>query len=463
MAVVVRELVLFSSLALLLCSARGAKDQERDLMVGQLKNVFKLTGGERQVDYYDYDFGSCTEDQLNDFLINYPSSCLDVLSDLYDYTSDPNYEGLCTPKCVDPLIEFFLQCNFTVEGEGLKAVCGRNEYGILCFQEIDDHQDEIETAQQLCYDERDNVNQTCSGECSSALRTMMNDFGCCVENIFNTTNALGQEAGFQDLSAYALWNNCGLDTESLTFCLYETVTVGLSPAAIFGEGTFSEAEFETISNYPHKCLDVLDEVIEADYDKPRLSIDYETLCSSACIDPLLQFYTDECATCSSHIVGVMAMCGKNGNEEFCIETLHDHYNEIDAAETYCHDRATSGQCSSDCRQALQSLKLDFDCCLTNFFSDLSLAEAEGYTNLSDSYLWAQCSLKSPGDCLYRSPTSGLSSGAIAGIVVGALMLIILLVMLIVLVAVFGLKRSSPRPVRYSVQADKDYEDEEPLT
>ena len=453
-------------------------------MVGQLKNVFKLTGGERQVDYYDYQgyFGSCTEEQFNDFLRNYPPSCIDVLYDLYDYTSDPNYEGLCTPTCVDPLIEFFLQCNFTVEGEGLKAVCGRNEYGILCIQEIDDHQDEIETAQQLCYDKRDNVNQTCSGECSNALRTMMNDFGCCVENIFNTTNALGQEAGFQDLSAYALWNNCGLDTESLTFCLYETVTVGLSPAAIFGEGTFSEAEFETISNYPHKCLDVLDEVIEADYDKPKLSIDYETLCSSACIDPLLQFYTDECATCSSHIVGVMAMCGKNGNEEFCIETLHDHYNEIDAAETYCHDRATSGQCSSDCRQALQSLKLDFDCCLTNFFSDLSLAEAEGYENLSDSYLWAQCSLEPSGDCLYKSDatpapatpapatTSGpgsLSGGAIAGIVVGALVLIGLVLMTIALV-VFGIvmvsRSSSFRPGhRYSLQVNKDDDDDEPLT
>ena len=92
------------------------------------------------------------------------------------------YRVVCEPRCGNPAIGFYNQCNVSQEViDSLRGLCTRNNAGRFCYEQLSSMFTDINQAGADCAS-----NSNCTTACQNALTTFGNNSGCCI-NTFNIT------------------------------------------------------------------------------------------------------------------------------------------------------------------------------------------------------------------------------------------------------------------------------------
>ena len=170
-------------------------------------------------------------------------------------------------------------------------------------------------------------------------------------------------------------------------------------------GSCSDEQFDDFADsYDSACLDAF--VVDPNVG----SADYEEMCSSQCIEPLIEVYVD-CGL-SGYAYDLRALCGRAILDgPTCIELYETRLQELDEALGSCEAdfRQDSGQCAQTCNQSLYILSETYGCCLANLFghNDSSLIDDyQRYRLLVEPSLYSACGLidGAPKPCLYQLST-----------------------------------------------------------
>ena len=165
---------------------------------------------------------------LQDFRTNYPQDCATELTTVLTAIQTLNisaitaaYRVVCEPRCGNPAIRFYNQCNASQEViDSLRGLCTRNNAGRFCYEQISSMVTDVTQAGTDCAS-----NSNCTTACQNALTTFGNNSGCCI-NTFNITT-LTNTFPFTALQN-SLWSRCGVDTPG--FCNLETSTLSSTEA-----------------------------------------------------------------------------------------------------------------------------------------------------------------------------------------------------------------------------------------
>ena len=166
---------------------------------------------------------------LQDFRSTYPQDCATELTTVLTVFQTLNLTGVtaayrvvCEPRCGNPAIGFYNQCNVSQEViDRLRSFCARNNAGRFCYEQITSMVTDITQAGTDCA----SINSNCTTACQNALTTYGNNSGCCI-NTFNITT-LTNLFPFTALQN-SLWSRCGVDTPG--FCNLDTSTLGSTEA-----------------------------------------------------------------------------------------------------------------------------------------------------------------------------------------------------------------------------------------
>ena len=165
---------------------------------------------------------------LQDFRSTYTQDCATELTTVLTFLQTLNltavtaaYRVVCEPRCGNPAIGFYNQCNASQEDiDSLRVLCTRNNAGRFCYEQLSSMFTAITQAGADCAS-----NSNCTTACQNALTTFGNNSGCCI-NTFNITT-LTNIFPFTALQN-SLWSRCGVDTPG--FCNLETSTLSSTEA-----------------------------------------------------------------------------------------------------------------------------------------------------------------------------------------------------------------------------------------
>lgn len=128
----------------------------------------------------------------------------------------------CTEEFIQPVLDILADdgnCE-TLEGMLLDR-CGINEEdGRHCFELLNPLLTGFRAASSSC----SNDTTTCSPNCRSALETLSNNTGCCLNDFFNSTTALVN--GPEPFLTSQFWSVCGIETPG--FCVVQFFDNGAS-------------------------------------------------------------------------------------------------------------------------------------------------------------------------------------------------------------------------------------------
>ena len=166
---------------------------------------------------------------LQDFRTNYPQDCATELTTVLTGIQTLNisaitaaYRVVCEPRCGNPAIGFYNQCNASQDViNRLRGLCTRNNAGRLCYEQMSSMCTDITQAGFDCAP----TDSNCTTACQNALITFGNNSGCCI-NTLNIT-ALSRRFPFTVLQN-SLWSRCGVDTPG--FCNLEASTLSSTVA-----------------------------------------------------------------------------------------------------------------------------------------------------------------------------------------------------------------------------------------
>jgi len=166
---------------------------------------------------------------LQDFRTNYPQDCATELTTVLTAIQTLNisaitaaYRVVCEPRCGNPAIRFYNQCNASQDViNRLRGFCTRNNAGRLCYEQLSSMFTDITQAGFDCAP----TDSNCTTACRNALTTFGNNSGCCI-NTLNIT-ALSRRFPFTALQN-SLWSRCGVDTPG--FCNLEASTLSSTVA-----------------------------------------------------------------------------------------------------------------------------------------------------------------------------------------------------------------------------------------
>ena len=166
---------------------------------------------------------------LEDFRSTYPQDCATELTTVLTFLQTLNltavtaaYRVVCEPRCGNPAIRFYNQCNASQDViNRLRGFCTRNNAGRLCYEQLSSMFTDITQAGFDCAP----TDSNCTTACRNALTTFGNNSGCCI-NTLNIT-ALSRRFPFTALQN-SLWSRCGVDTPG--FCNLEASTLSSTVA-----------------------------------------------------------------------------------------------------------------------------------------------------------------------------------------------------------------------------------------
>ena len=152
---------------------------------------------------------NCNQSELQDFLRSIPQDCASQIAPMLSSSRNRTmfdsaalmkaYRLICQPRCRNPLITFYSQCELRFSISLVRGICTRNNAGRPCYDQIDSILSDAETAILDCF-----LSQfsNCTTRCQNTLDTWRNNSGCCI-NALNIT-------GF--VWGYRLWSHCSVDT-----------------------------------------------------------------------------------------------------------------------------------------------------------------------------------------------------------------------------------------------------------
>ena len=150
--------------------------------------------------------------------------------------------GFCDPTCSPSYLDFISTC-FGFQGPSLVEYyvlhCGTNN-GVACYSLLQNVDADINaplngTCASALVDP-----STCTTQCTAAVRNVRNTFGCCVNNLFNTTYFRLADPVATLAVSYEFWDECGVET--IGYCPVDPVFRRfLSPAIATNTETTSPA------------------------------------------------------------------------------------------------------------------------------------------------------------------------------------------------------------------------------
>ena len=190
-------------------------------------------------------------------------------------------------------------------------------------------------------------------------------------------------------------------------------------------GTCSRSQVQNIlADYPRDCSSQFQNLVVSNIvneDAARVTATYRILCQPRCGNPIITFYNRCGLSRYSHVT--RGVCTRDDTGRFCYEEFGTLLPNDRRVVSECISRRTF-VCSTNCRNALITLRRDNGCCLNILNSTLFRGSGNTYSTTSYN-LWSSCGVGTPGFCSLQ--TSSLSS-AKATVFVKVLLLLTFVVM-----------------------------------
>ena len=158
------------------------------------------------------------ENATQRFTQNYPPDCVpqfgrqlsfSLILDQDGSTLTTAFRAICQQKCVTHFLDFFSQCQLSLQAAALRGLCAKNN-GRSCYEDFSRLIPDVNEIRWNCTA----GSSTCTPSCRNALLTSVRN-GCCV-NVFNSSvfspNSMNLPA-----YEYNLWSGCSVTTPG--FCL----------------------------------------------------------------------------------------------------------------------------------------------------------------------------------------------------------------------------------------------------
>lgn len=207
----------------------------------------------------------------------------------------------------------------------------------------------------------------CSPECALRLKTIRNDFGCCINTIFNNTDSIF-EPSYLSAFNYSLWSSCGVEPVT-SVCEFSRVLYDAREAAPLSVCTSQEL------------------------DKSHLDVS----CSPFVMKPIFDLLQQE-ENCDIYMEYYNNTCSQDENGSFClvITQYTDMKKFINPIKANCSSTTT---CSPQCKNILTEFKEAYGCCVNACYNS-TLAEVTGinattFSILRDDRLFNLCGVSPP--------------------------------------------------------------------
>ena len=277
----------------------------------------------------------------------------------------------CTSSFNLGLANIYAQCGRNDLANVTVNQCASNEMGELCAAKIGGSIDSLVSALTNCSTEITPGSTTCSSPCSTALQTLRNNVGCCINSVFNVTVEGGSSiaaavAAFTPYFSSSLWEKCSVQT------------VGECP---------NVPSFTPGSRDP-PCTDV--EAFQA-------AVAYQ--CTQTNIQPVLDALNRK-SNCQFYTTILVNGCSQRSNGDFCsVDAIaNPATNLLTAVSTNCGSFLTTQSCpGSSCTTAIEQFRDNSGCCVNNIYNSSVIASAGGFLPTSIA-LWNACGVSSPGFC-----------------------------------------------------------------
>ena len=265
------------------------------------------------------------------------------------------FEAQCiTPGLIQTIVDTNTQCGNEVIAISTAHLCAQREDDTYCrlinsssVSDVEANCDGVESS------------TSCSPQCKSSLEAARNDFGCCINSVFNISS-IRQPA----VLSYSFWSMCGVETVS-------SVCSNIATIAPVNSTTMCPSNQE------------LTEMLQ------------DILCSPAGQVTVNRFYEGD--ICRKTLANdFIASCGQNDLGRRCTNSTYRPL--LDGIASSC----TQGNetCSSECRDALLTARNEIGCCVNNLFNSTFGISSAVCQPLPDTFvdLWDQCGVASPGFC-----------------------------------------------------------------
>ena len=146
------------------------------------------------------------------------------------------------------------------------------------------------------------------------------------------------------------------------------------------------------AGYPSDCARVLQSSAGANLTDPRVTARlYSTLCQPRCNRAIARFYFE----CGFESFGELfiQLCSTNSNNARCYDLIGALDSDGTRVESSCPTGGSSS-CPSSCQSAILTFRNNLGCCV-NVFNTSALTD---FIDVDDYYLWASCSVETPGFC-----------------------------------------------------------------
>lgn len=211
----------------------------------------------------------------------------------------------------------------------------------------------------------------CSGECAQLLKTIRNDFGCCINTIFNNTDSVYPFA--LPAFTHSLWLRCGVQPIK-TICNF-----------------LSDDDYHTYNRrldtmQPSCTQEELEEgLLNVTCTKSVKNLIFNELKQEAECDIFMSYFNDTCSL--------------DENGMFCLATTPyatDIEKFIAPIVASCNDTTS---CSSECKNLLTSFGNSRGCCVNavynSTFSEALGINATTFNILGNRHLFKLCDVSPP--------------------------------------------------------------------
>lgn len=159
-------------------------------------------------------FGVCSETQVENLFKSYPQECNDAYSNLTfllqqgtqvgEKEMEETYKTICADVCLKPVLTFGDYCETAHLIPPISQLCEINrQKSEFCISAL--YKNNGTDASKACHGAVGSGK--CPQGCERALRTMVDDLGCCINSLFNVTTF-----GFDvlNVASYELWSVCNV-------------------------------------------------------------------------------------------------------------------------------------------------------------------------------------------------------------------------------------------------------------
>ena len=268
-----------------------------------------------------------------------------VNSDQYRRCYGTILPQFCTNGLGQEFADLALQCGESSTVQDLFSLCQRNPMGVYCGG--------IATGRELYDISAACTENNCTSQCRNLLINTRNEFGCCINVLYNDTYT---PFAFR----YSLWASCEVEPVP-NDCTSSTLIqrpISIDPSC-------------TSSSYGVRLGSLH--------------------CSTRYIEPILETLANE-NNCGNYSQSISEQCGVNeaGVPCYAVNASSIYGN----AHSVCATTTTATtSCSEDCRAGLQDLKSSAGCCINYIFND-----SDVNIPILAYEFWRRCGVATPGMC-----------------------------------------------------------------